>query len=181
MTSVKSKPFHPWAYQSSHAGRQYFESDAAYWRYWAERLNLSSSARLRLEWMIFYYTVGKRNGSATAKHFGIARQIFVKWKSRFNPHDLISLQDHSKAPKKKRIWTVTETEERNTILLRKKHMKWGKKKLQRRYLKVFHTIISTNKIQKVINKHTLFPEPDIHKKRLKRRIKRRNKTYIHTF
>ena len=60
-------------------------------------------------------------------------------------------------------------------------MKWGKNKLQRRYRKVYGTHISTNKIQKVINKHNLFPEPEIRKKRLKARVKRRNKTYIHTF
>jgi putative transposase len=181
MTSIKPAPFHPWGWKATHGGRDQFDSDPAYWRYWAERLGISSSARLRLEWMIFYDTVGKRNGTTTAKHFGIARQIFVKWKSRFNPHDLTSLEDHSKAPIQKRVWTVTEAEECNIIFLRKKHMKWGKKKLQRRYLKVFHTIISTNKIQKVINKHNLFPDPQMHKKKLKRRIKRRNKTYIHTF
>ncbi|OIO13759.1 hypothetical protein COV53_03925 [Candidatus Gottesmanbacteria bacterium CG11_big_fil_rev_8_21_14_0_20_37_11] len=60
-------------------------------------------------------------------------------------------------------------------------MKWGKDKLQRQYKKEYGEYISTNKIQKVINKYNLYPDPIDHKKKLKRRIKRRNKTYIHTF
>ncbi len=181
MTVVSPKPFHPWSWEGTHYKRECFDSDASYWRYWAERLNLSLDARLRLEWMIFYLTVGKKNGTDTAGHFGIARQIFVKWKGRFKPNDLSSLEDQSRSPHQKRTWTVTEEEERNVILLRKKHMKWGKDKLQRRYQKVFSTYISTNKIQKVINKHNLFPDPEIHKKKLKRRVKRKSKTYINTF
>jgi transposase InsO family protein len=181
MTVVQPKPFHPWSWQGTHYKREHFDSDASYWRYWARRLQLSLPARLRLEWMIFYHFEAKRNGTKTAKHFGIARQIFVKWKSRFKPDDLTSLEDKSRAPHHKRVWTVTEEEERNIILLRKKHMKWGKDKLQRRYQKVFGVHISTNKIQKVINKHNLFPDPEIRKRKLKRRVKRRNKTYIHTF
>ena len=181
MTVVAPKRFHPWSWEGQHCRREDFESDAAYWRYWAGRLDLSTNARLRLEWMIFYYTIGRKNGTATAKHFGIARQIFVKWKTRFKANDLTSLEDQSKAPRKKRVWTVTEKEEANVIFLRKKHLKWGKKKLQKRYKKVFQEHISTNKIQKVINKHDLFPDPEVRKRRQKRRVKRRNKTYIHTF
>ena len=181
MTVVQPKRFHPWSWEGQHCRRENFPSDASYWRYWAERLNLSTSARLRLEWMIFYYTVGKKNGTLTARHFGIARQIFVKWKGRFKAQDLTSLQDQSKAPKKKRVWTVTDKEEANVIFLRKKRMKWGKDKLQREYRKDYGEYLSTNKIQKIINKHNLFPDPEIHKKKLKRRVKRRNKTYINTF
>jgi len=32
---------------------------------------LSEKAQLKLEWIIFYQTVGKRNASLTAAHFGI--------------------------------------------------------------------------------------------------------------
>jgi len=131
--------------------------------------------------MVFYYFEAKKSGAKTARHFGIARQIFVKWKKRFKSNDLISLEDKSRKPHHKRCWTVTDEEEKNIILLRKKHMKWGKDKLQRRYRKVFSIHISTNKIQKVINKYNLYPDPTDHKKKLKRRLKRRNKIYIHTF
>ncbi|MCX6812619.1 MAG: hypothetical protein NTW79_03325, partial [Candidatus Berkelbacteria bacterium] len=34
---------------------------------------LSAKAQLRLEWIIFYQTVGEENATKTSKHFGIAR------------------------------------------------------------------------------------------------------------
>ena len=181
MKKIKPKRFHPWSWEGIHCKREDFESDASYWRYWAERLGLSTGARLRLEWMIFYFTVGRKKGAVTARHFGIARQIFVKWKKRFKPNDLTSLEDRSKTPLNRRKWTVTAEEEANVISVRKKHMKWGKEKLRREYRRIYAGDISTNKIQKIINRHNLFPDPQDRKTRLKRRIKRRNKTYIHTF
>lgn len=181
MTIVIPKASHPWKYWGQHCRRKHFTSDAAYWRYWAERLSLATNARLRLEWMIFYYTVGQKNGTKTAEHFGIARQNFIKWKKRFNPHDLTSLKDHSRAPRRRRIWTVTRQEENNIIAIRKQHMKWGKEKLKREYQKVYAVTISTNKIQKVINKHQLYLDVKKVGKQRKQARKRRNKTFIHTF
>ena len=52
------------------------------------------SDKLRLEWMIFYFTIGEENTTKTALHFGVSRRIFIKWKSRFNPQDMTSLEDH---------------------------------------------------------------------------------------
>ena len=173
--------YHPWSYQVSRRGRQYFQSDTAYFRHWANLLDLSFPARLRLEWMIFYQTAGKRNGKVTAAHFGISRKTFMKWKARFNPKDLISLADQSRAPKKKRAWTVTKEEEANIIGLRKSHLKWGKEKLKREYLKQYHQEVSTNKIQKVIVKHNLYPEQKTRWKRLKQSRKRKKRVYIHKF
>ncbi len=178
---MKPAAFHPWGYRAAHSSRADFSSDADYWRHWAVRLNLSAAVRLRLEWMIFYGTVGKKNTTKTARHFGISRRVFIKWKNRFNPHDLTSLSDHSKAPKRKRVWTVTDQEERNIIALRKKRMQWGKEKLRREYRRVYSTDISTNKIAKVIAKHQLYPDPETKNKRQKQARKRRVKTYIHTF
>lgn len=178
---MKPKSSHPWTYEQERCQRKYFDSDAAYWRYWSNKLNLSTGARLRLEWIVFYYTVGKRNGTTTALHFGIVRQNFVKWKFRFNPQDLTSLEEHSRSPKKKRVWTVTDQEERQVITVRKHHMKWGKEKLKREYQRLYGKDISTNKIQKVITKHQLYPDPKETKKRQKQARKRRNKTLIHTF
>jgi len=40
--------------------------------------DLSPEAKLRLEWIIFYETVGKKNASKTAKYFGISRKTFIK-------------------------------------------------------------------------------------------------------
>jgi len=142
---------------------------------------LSTEARLRLEWMIFYSTVGQRNGKETAAHFGIARQILVKWKKRFSPFDLTSLEAHSRAPKQKRVWTVTPREEEQIIEVRTAHLKWGKEKLRRMYKNSYGETISTNKIQKVINKHQLFPDLKKQQKRKKQARKRKEKVFITQF
>src|SRR3990167_1185598 len=50
----------------------------------AEKLALSSPARQKLEWIIFYQTVGRRNASYVAKYFGITRKTLHKWLKRFD-------------------------------------------------------------------------------------------------
>lgn len=174
-----SPKYHPWSYRVVKRGREHFDSEASYWRHWAELLDLLGQARLRLEWMIFYHSVGKKNATATAGHFGVSRKTFMKWKARFHPRDLTTLKDQSRAPKRRRTWTVSTEEEANIIRLRKKHLKWGKEKLKREYQKQYGQTLSTNKIQKVINRHQLYPEPEEHKKRIKRVRKRRKRTYLH--
>jgi uncharacterized protein (DUF427 family) len=46
------------------------------WRGVAELWQLSVRERLRVEWVIFYYTQPKQNASLTARHFGISRKTF---------------------------------------------------------------------------------------------------------
>lgn len=43
----------------------------------------SSSAQLKLEWIIFYHTLGHKNARATASQFGITRKTFHKWLKRY--------------------------------------------------------------------------------------------------
>jgi putative transposase len=178
---TKPSTYHPWSYQGVKCQRNDFDTDASYWRYWSKRLNLTSSARLRLEWIIFYYTIGACSGTTTAFHFGISRRVFIKWRKRFNPHDLTSLEGYSRTPHTKRSWTVTTLEEDQVKKLRENHMKWGKKKLQSLYIRTHGVSISTNKIQKIINKHNLFPDHNVAQNRKKQERKRKQKTYIHTF
>lgn len=178
---IQNREDRKWVLRQNFKGRKPEIDQYTKWRYQAVYHNLSARARQRLEWMIFYHTIAGKNSKLTSAYFGISRKTFHKWKKRFDPFNVLTLEEYSRSPKKKRNWTVTEKEESQVIFLRKKHMKWGKKKLQRRYKKVFGLHISTNKIQKVINKHNLFPDPEIHKRKLKRRVKRRLKTYIHNF
>jgi len=147
-----------------------------HWRSLAIYWNISSKARERLEWMIFYHSVGNQSVKAVSEYFGISRKTFWKWKSRFNPHIIQSLEEKSKAPKAKRVWTVTAIEERRMVGLRlESKCKWGKEKLKREYLKRYHETVSTNKIQKVINVNKLYPDPSEHKKKYKRLRSRNSK------
>lgn len=139
-----------------------------HWRNLAEYWHLSSSAKQRLEWMIFYYTVGKKKARATALYFGISPKTFHKWKKRFNPKIIQSLEEKSKAPLKRRVWEVTKEQETRVKTLREKHLKYGKKKLKVLSLKQYHEDISAWKIERVVRKHQLYPDPFEHQKRTKR-------------
>jgi transposase InsO family protein len=145
------------------------------WREFAE--DLSPEARLRLEWMIFYETVSQRNATKTAKHFGISRKTFHKWSKRFQEsgEKPKSLEDHSRAPKRKRQWEVSFEQEERIVHLRKRYMKYGKKKLKVIYQQDYGEEISTWKIERVIRKHQLFPDKVEYQKRLKRKARRAKK------
>lgn len=151
-------------YQFSLGQRPFSE----HWRNLAEYWGLSPGAKQRLEWMIFYYTVGKKKARATALYFGISPKTFHKWKTRFNPHVIQSLEEKSKAPIKRRVWEVTEEQESRVVSLREKHLKYGKRKLKILYQKEYHEDISTWKIERVVRKHKLYPDLVEHQKRAKR-------------
>ena len=144
----------------------------------AERIELSSKAKEKLEWIIFYHTVGKESVVATASYFGTTRKTLHKWLGRFDEKNLRSLEEGSRAPIKRRGWEVTREEEERIVSLRKTHIKWGKKKLKRLYLKTYKETISTWKIERVVRKWNLYPDREKHKKYLRLKAKRKEKTYI---
>ena len=121
---------------------------------------LSARERLRVEWMIFYYTQAKQNASLTARHFGISRKTFHKWLNRFKDslERIESLKDQPGAPCRKRNWEVTLTQESRIKKLRKKHIHYGKKKLKVLYEKEYKEDISCWKIERVIRKHKIYPD-----------------------
>jgi putative transposase len=149
----------------------------------SEYWEITSKAKKRLEWMIFYNTVGKKNSKYTASYFGIAPKTFHKWKKRFNPHIIQSLEEQSRTPKKKRIWEVTNIQEKRIIDLRNRYLKYGKKKLKVLYFQDYHESVSTWKIERVIRKHNLYPDLSEHKKRIRKMQKRKFKPRlrIHEF
>jgi putative transposase len=146
------------------------------WRKFAD--DLSSEAKLRLEWIIFYETVGMKNASKTAAHFGISRKTFHKWHKRFkeSQEKPSSLENLSTAPKRRRSWEVTREEEYRVIYLRKKHLKYGKRKIKVIYRREYGEEISTWKIERVIRRWQLYPDKVEHTKRLKRKARRANQS-----
>lgn len=130
------------------------------WRGIADKISLSGEGRLRLEWMIFYYTVGKHDAYSTAKQFGITPKTFYKWFKRFDNGRVKKLEDESCRPKNVRHWEVTAIEECRIMKLRKAHMHYGKKKIKTEYFKEYKEEISTWKIEKVVRKHDLFPNQE---------------------
>lgn len=148
----------------------------------AESIGLSAKAKERLEWIIFYSTVAKHNAKLTATYFGISRKTLHKYLKRFDEKNLRSLEEHSKAPINTRFWTVTPTEETRVVDIRNfSKCKWGKAKIAKRYSDIHGEKISTNKVQKIINKHNLYADTKEHILRLKRRRRRKNKILITSF
>ncbi len=176
---MKPKPIHPWAFREYKLKGK--RSIYNHWRYLADYWYISPQAKQRLEWLIFYYTVGKKNAKLTASYFNISRKTFHKWKKRFNPGLIQSLEEKSRAPHQKREWEVTFVQEKRVVALRKQHLKYGKKKLKVLYQRKHQESISTWRIERVVRKHNLYPDPEEHKKRLRRRSRRktRKKMRIH--
>ncbi|MGC9385280.1 MAG: integrase core domain-containing protein, partial [Kosmotogaceae bacterium] len=147
----------------------------------AEKLELSPKAKQRLEWMIFYNTVAKRNTAYTAKYFGISRKTVHKWLGRYDESNLRTLEEKSRAPVKRRSWEVTLKEEERIITLRKEtKCKYGKVKLKKMYFDKYHEIISTWKIERVIRKHKLYREKEVKKSETEAKRKKKRKKSIHS-
>lgn len=144
------------------------------WRKTAQTLKLSKQALNRLEWFIFYETRAKRNALLTSRHFGIAPKTFYKWKKRFNPENLRTLEDKSSAPHHTRGWEVTPLEEQRIIKLKKERIRYGKMKIVKLYQEEFGEIISSWKVQRVIEAHKLYYHP-IKTAKIKRKRQRAQK------
>ena len=63
---------------------------------------LSKPAKQRLKWMEFYASHGN-NARLTCRHFGISPDVFYRWKNRYKPGHLATLED----TKSRRPETVT--------------------------------------------------------------------------
>lgn len=90
---------------------------------------LSREARLRLKWFDWHAAHGE-NVSLTCRHFGIARATFYRWKARYTPYDLRTLEDRSSRPKRcrQRQWTTAQV--LAVQELRERYVSWGKDKLK---------------------------------------------------
>jgi transposase len=126
------------------------------WRKRATLVGLSDKAKLRLEWIIFYYTQGQ-NASNTARHFGLARSKFYFWLSRFDETNLKSLDDHLSTPIAKRAWNPDPLVLERMLKLRRLFIHWGKIKLATVYEREHGEKISSWQFQRVIEEFKLYP------------------------
>ena len=92
-----------------------------------KRNQLSKEAKIRLKWMDYYQKT--KNVSLTCRHFGISRQLFYYWLKRYDPHNLATLENKDRAPKRRRQREITPEQEMRIVSLRKKYLRYGKEKL----------------------------------------------------
>lgn len=142
--------------------------------------SLSLKAQEKLEWIIFYYTIAKKNALYTASYFGINPKTLHKWIKRFNEKNLSTLEEKSRRPHKTREWMVTKEEEVNIIKLRKDNLELGKTKLKVLYKREYKKCISTWKIERVIKRYNLYPDPIKHKYQVEKRASSEPKIRINT-
>jgi len=143
--------------------------------YFKKYAHLSKQARLRLKWMDYYKNC--QNVSLTCRHFGISRKTFYKWHKKYDPHDLYTLEDESRAPLNRRQPEITSEQKLRVIQLRKKYIRYSKIKLAKIYLREYNEPISSWKIQRVIQQYKLYYNPrktaKITRKRLDAQKKKR--------
>lgn len=119
----------------------------------AKENDLSKEAQKRLKWMEYYDEC--KNASLTCRYFGISRQTFHKWKKRFDPARLSSLEEVSKRPKKVRQPETPRKELLRIISLRKQYPYWGKEKLKA-LLEQEGIFVSSSTIGRIIKRYNLF-------------------------
>lgn len=89
-------------------------------------LTLSEEARQRLKWMDAYRECG--NAAQVCRHFSIPLRTFWRWKKRYDPWDLKSLEDHSRKPRHSPQRTPWEVE-RAVLEKKRAHPRWGMAKI----------------------------------------------------
>jgi putative transposase len=90
-------------------------------------VELSRAAQTRLAWMDFHR--GTKNVALTCRHFGISRQTFYRWRKRYEPLDLTSLEERSHRPHRVRHATWSFLLAGKVLTLRLQFPRWGKDKL----------------------------------------------------
>ena len=90
--------------------------------------DISREAQRRVKWFDYYQRNG-RNARKTCRHFDISPDTFYKWKRRYDPRNLVTLEDKSHRPKRVRQHTWTPAMEQAVSELREQYPRWGKAQL----------------------------------------------------
>ena len=91
-------------------------------------VELSKTARQRLRWFDWQQSRGA-SVALTCRHFGISGQTFYRWKGRYNPLNLRSLEDRSRRPKRLRRPAAGPALVEAVIAMRRRWPRTGKYKL----------------------------------------------------
>ena len=89
---------------------------------------LTREASKRLKWFDYYNFHG-HNARLTCRYYGISPQTFYRWKRRYDPKHLESLENRSHRPKHVRQPTTPPESVEAVLKLREERPRWGKEKL----------------------------------------------------
>lgn len=115
--------------------------------------SLSKDALRRLNWIDWYSSNGK-NAELTCRHFGISKSLFYRWKNRFNPKNLQTLEFNTKTrrPKKIRETTLPRFVKKRIYDIRLQDPEKSKYEIQEE-LKREGIFSGQSAIQNFVNKH----------------------------
>jgi putative transposase len=135
--------------------------------------NLSKDGLRRLTWFDYYLTHSK-NASLTCRYFGISRDTFYRWKERFNPRNLQSLEFDTKTrrPKHVREMTTPLWIQKRIYDIRSDDLEKSKYEIQAE-LRDEGVIVGRKCIQKVINRN-----PELANIQYRKKVKARKRRHI---
>lgn len=111
--------------------------------------DLLKEANKRLQWFDYYKAHG-RNARLTCRYFGISPQTFYRWKKRYDPSHLESLEDRSNRPKRVRHPTWTAQQVEAVLKVREEYPLWGKDKLTVLLARLGYTL-SVSMVGRILN------------------------------
>jgi putative transposase len=100
---------------------------AEYIRSLVRQGTISLEAAKRLRWLDHY--AHHKNARLTCRYFGISPQTFYRWKRRFDPYDLTTLEEESRRPLHVRQPQTPAALVERILQLRQQYPRWGKDKL----------------------------------------------------
>lgn len=110
---------------------------------------ISKEAAKRLRWMDHYNRY--RNARLTCRYYGISPQTFYRWKNRYDPYDLRTLESGSHRPYKARQPETPVKVIERIQKLREQYPRWGRDKLAVLLMKE-GIEISASTVGRVINR-----------------------------
>lgn len=129
-----------------------------------QTITLTKSAKLRLAWLDYCQTHG-RNAALTARHFGISKSCFFKWKQRHDQLGLRGLIDQPKRPKVTRCPTTPRPVIDVVKHLRKANPEYSKYKLAVILKRDYGYSLSASTVGRIISRYQLFYAPPVKRKR----------------
>jgi transposase InsO family protein len=129
--------------------------------------SLSKDALKRLTYLDWYFTHG-RNAELTCRHFSISKSVFYRWKNRFNPRNLRSLEFDTKLRRPHKLREMTTSAHILKLIYDIRLLDPTKSKYEiEEELKRQGVKISRKVIQNVINRHIELQNID-HKRKFKK-------------
>lgn len=137
--------------------------------------DISHEAEKRLKWFDYYEGSGGRNARKTCRHFGISPDTFYRWKRRYRPDDLRTLEDRPRRPKHVRQPTWTPEIAQAVLELREQYPVWGKEKLARLLLErgIKVSVSMVGRILKSLKARGILREPVRHYISARKKLQKR--------